>query len=137
MPTTDPVDAEGVGNMELAVLMMAKEMREHGGFDEVLMRPAVRCALRYAYPRVMASFGVPPSPEMLAYLGLDTTTALVRCVDFYMWQHPELPRVGDFSTATRWLARFFSAHPQAERSCQDPVEIGLRYTYRYLSRGAR
>ena len=69
--------------MELAVLMMAKEMREHGGFDEVLMRPAVRCALRYAYPRVMASFGVPPSPEMLAYRGLDTTTALVRCGDFF------------------------------------------------------
>lgn len=128
-------DAEGISNMELAVLMMAKEMREHGGFDEVLMRPAVRCALRYAYPRVMESLGLPPAPETLAYLGLGPTTALVRCVDFYMWQNQELPKVGEFSTATRWRARFGLATRQAERSCQEAVEIGVRCVDRYLSRG--
>ncbi len=136
MTETDSIhEVEGIANMELAVLMLAKEMRQHGGFDEVLMRPAVRCALRYAYPRVMESFGIPPDPKMLVYLGLDTTTALVRCVDFYMWQHPELPRVGEFSTATRWRARFCLATREAKRSCREAVAIGVQYADRYLSRG--
>jgi hypothetical protein len=60
------------GNLNIACAMMATEMERRGGFEEVLLRPAVVEAVQAAREYMAVSLGIdlenpPPKPEGCAH----------------------------------------------------------------------
>lgn len=46
------------GNLRIACAMMAREMEAHGGFDEVLSRPAVKLSVLYSRKWLYKALGL-------------------------------------------------------------------------------
>lgn len=58
--------------------------------------------------------------------------AIVRCVDLYRWQHPKLPKVGEFSVTARWRGRYLRATDDARRCVDQSIQIAGGIAMKYF-----
>lgn len=60
------------------------------------------------------------------------SNALVRSVDLYRWQHPKLPKVGEFSITVRWRGRRMRAMDDARRCVDRSIAIAGGIAMKYF-----